>query len=144
MSDAEQNTREADLLIDRMRSVRSAGYAHAHELQREAKRLVDWKEYVLTKPLVSVAASTLLGFVIIRSTVRAARSSMPQSLDAKRNFASTASRNSTLVGSAVSFATSLATSAIKSYVASFVQGIISERSTDDRLQKFNSNVKDSA
>ena len=142
MSDAAQDTQQADLLIERMRSVRSAGYSHVHELQREAKRLVDWKEYVLTKPLASVAASSLLGFVIIRSTMRAVTAPKPQSSDANRNSASV-SRDSTFAGSAVNFATSLATSAIKSYVASFLQGIISERSTDDRLQKFNSKVKDS-
>lgn len=144
MSGAAQNTKEADLLIEQMGSVRTAGYAHVHELQKEAKRLVDWKEYVLTKPLASVAVSSLLGFVITRSIMSAATGPKPQSLDAKSSSASLVSRNSTITGEVVSFATSLATSAIKSFVASFLQGIISERSTDDRLQKFNSKVKDTA
>ena len=144
MSGITQNKQEADLLIERMGSVRSAGFSHVNDLQREAKRLVDWKEYVLTKPLVSVALSSLLGFVITRSTMRAAIEPKPQILDAKSSSASIVSRNSTFAGGVANFATSLATSAIKSYATRFLQSIISERSTHDRLQKFNSKVKDIA
>lgn len=144
MSHAEQKEQGADWLIEQMDSVRSAGFSHVHELQREAKRLVDWKEYVLTKPLASIAVSSLLGFVITRSTMRAATTTKPQSSNAKNSSASIAARNSTLTGRALNFGTSLATAAIKSYVASLLKGVITERSTDDRLQKFDSKVKDSA
>lgn len=141
MSDVAQNAKEMDLLIERMHAVRSAGHSHVDELQDEAKRLIDWKEYVLTKPLVSVVAASLMGFLIARSTSKAVLEIKPRRTDADSVLNSKASGTPTLAGGFVNLATSIASSAVKSYVAKSLQRIISERSTSDRFQKFDSKVK---
>ena len=49
---------EAEQIVERMCSVRNAGYDHVVALQGEAKRLIDWKEYARAKPILT----TLPGF----------------------------------------------------------------------------------
>jgi hypothetical protein len=62
-----------------MRMVRMSGNAHAIDLQGKAKRLVDWKEYVKAKPILSVASVSLLGFGLVRNLMLAAPKPSPSS-----------------------------------------------------------------
>ena len=130
---------EVDLLVERMHSVRSAGCVHVSELQGEAKRLVDWKEYVLTKPLVSVAAASLVGFFIVRSAMRPPAIPLRQGLESQQLPTTSSSLKSTVVNGILSFATSLASSAIKNYVANLAQSSISEGGSSDRFSQFKTN-----
>ena len=68
---------DVDELLARMQSVRACGYYHAEVLHGEAKRLVDWKEYVRAKPLMSIAVASLVGFSIVRSTLLANSQTSP-------------------------------------------------------------------
>jgi hypothetical protein len=142
MKRSEQKTEDANSIMDRMRSVRSSGRSHAYELQGEAHRLVDWKEYVLTKPLVSLAVTSVLGFAIARSTMRAITKPQatfpPISGDTINNSAARAS----FASGALALGTAIASSAIKSYFANLIQRSISERDSSDRLHKFNSRIND--
>lgn len=112
---------DADLILKRMQAVRSAGHCHADELQGEMKRLVDWKEYVLAKPLFSVAAASVLGFALVRSTARSVSRSVPQSQPILSDVTPAVSLKSTIASGVLSLASTLASSAIKSYIASLSQ-----------------------
>jgi len=126
---------EAELLIRRMRTLRSEGHSHAGEIQEEAKRLVDWKEYVLAKPLTTVAASFLLGFVIVRSFANAKPESLSQRLNSSLLPAASGSLGSTIARGAITLATSVASSALKNYVSQFTQDFTSGREPNDRFQE---------
>jgi len=129
---------EADALIERMRTVRSAGYSHADEIQEEAKRLIDWKEYVLTKPLTSVAATFLLGFVVVRNLARPAPELAPQDLNANRYPSSNLSLGSTIARGALTLATSVVSSALRKYVSQFTQDYTFGRESSDPTHEFKS------
>lgn len=144
MNSSELKPEDVDSIIGRMHALRSSGRSHAVELQGEAQRLVDWKEYVLTKPLVSVAAASVLGFAIVRSTMRAftlpqARSSAVLSVPSTDR-----SLKSSFAGGVISLGTSIASSAIKSYFSNLIQRSISERGSSDRLHEFNTRLNDIA
>ena len=131
MRGSERKALDVETLIERMRYVRSAGQSHASELQGEAKRLVDWKEYVLAKPIVSIAAASVLGFAIVRSTMRAISSPTPSSDDARIRPATESSVVSNVASGAMALGTSIASSAIKSYFANLVQRSLVERGSSD-------------
>jgi len=126
---------EADLLIRRMRAVRSEGYSHAVEIQEEAKRLVDWKEYVLAKPLTTVAASILLGFVVVRKFARVAPESQSQRLDTSQHLPTSTSLGSTIARGAFTLATSVASTALRNYISQFTQDFTAGRKSNDRFQE---------
>ena len=144
MKSSDQKTEDANLLIERMRSVRSSGRSHAFELQGEAKRLVDWKEYVLTKPLVSVAAASVFGFAIVRSTMRAITKPQARSAPIPSDPLNDRSAKSNFAGGVITLGTSIASSAIRSYFANLIQRSLSERDSSDRLHQFNSRINDIA
>ena len=132
---------EANCLIERMRTVRSAGYSHAGEIQEEAKRLVDWKEYVLAKPLTSVTATFLTGFVIVRGLTRIARESSSLTLNSKPNFLTSGSLGSTIARSAMTLATTVASSAVRNYISKFTHDITYGRESNDRSNELQSQDK---
>ena len=132
MKSEESSSQQADLLIDRMRVVRSVGYSHAHALQGEAKRLVDWREYVLSKPLVSVAAVSVLGFAIVRGVLRSVSVTTRENPLDTSQFNSNGLAKSTLMNGVLTLGTSIASSAIKRYVANLVQNGITDRGESDR------------
>ncbi len=142
MNSSEQEPVGVDSIIGRMHALRSSGRSHAVELQGEAQRLVDWKEYVLTKPLVSVAAASVFGFAIVRSTMLAL--SKPKVLSSTVAIDSSTARplKSNFAGGVISLGTSIASSAIKSYFANLIQRSISEGGSSDRLHEFNSRYND--
>jgi hypothetical protein len=138
MNSSKHKTEEANAIIARMQSVRSSGRSHACELQGEAHRLFDWKEYVLTKPLVSVATVSVLGFTIVRSAMRAFAKPTAKSSALSREPMAYKSAKPSFSGGVVSLSASIASSAIKSYFANLVQRSISERGSSDRFHRFNS------
>ena len=135
MSSCGSDADDIELLIERMNTVRSAGYSHAEQLQGEAKRLVDWREYVLAKPISSVAFASILGFVITRSTMNSTPRPISNPLPLEKSELVNASVPASFAGGVIGLATSIASSAIKSYVANWVQARILERSSHDRLRE---------
>ena len=128
---------DADAIIERMRLVRTAGHDHADELHGEAKRLVDWTEYVRAKPLVSIAVASVLGFSIARSAMRTvSEPSLPDSA-AKGLPIATKSIRSSLTKGLVTLALSIATSAVKNYFVTLSQRSNSEGVSNDRFRHFN-------
>ena len=125
---------EAEQIVERMCSVRNAGYDHVVALQGEAKRLIDWKEYARAKPILFVAAASLLGFSIVRKTTQVVfKSPLPttvvgDSTNDPKSF------RSTLTSSVVTLATSMATNAIKSCIVNMMQRVNSEGSSNDRFR----------
>ncbi|HUP78975.1 MAG TPA: hypothetical protein VM260_10500 [Pirellula sp.] len=131
--------RESDVneLLARMQKVRASGYNHAGELHGEAKRLVDWKEYVRSKPLLSVAVASLVGFSLVRSAVGTnshathARASSNNSLE---NLNSSQSSQSSWKSGAMGFVSNLASIALKHYLTSFLQPRNTEGGFNDRFR----------
>jgi hypothetical protein len=144
MKSSEQKIEDASSIIERMQSLRSSGRSHACELQGEAHRLVDWKEYVLTKPLVSLTVASVLGFAFVRSSMRAITKPLSKNPPISSDSTTDSSAKSSFVGGVVSLSTSIASSAIKSYFANLIQRSISERGLSDRLHQFDSRINDIA
>ncbi len=61
---------EADTIQNSMRSIRNRRHKRIGELKIEAQRLVDWREYVKTAPVVSVVSSVVAGFMVINAFKR--------------------------------------------------------------------------
>lgn len=61
---------EADTIQNSMRSIRNRRHKRIGELKIEAQRLVDWREYVKTAPVVSVLSSVVAGFMVINAFKR--------------------------------------------------------------------------
>lgn len=131
MKVSESKALEVAALIERMRYVRSAGNLHASELQGEAQRLVDWKEYVLAKPLVSIAAASVFGFALARSTMRAISRTTRSSNDSQSRPTAESSVLANVASGAMALGTSIASSALKSYFANLVQRSLVERGSSD-------------
>ncbi len=113
-SNAEDDVQE---IVERMRSVRSSGVDYAGKLHGEAMRLVDWKEYVRAKPLVSIAAASLMGFTIMRGTMRASHGSALFVSSAKQPLFAARTMKSNFASGVLAIATSIASSAMKNYFA---------------------------
>ena len=115
------STDDGNYLLSRMESVRASGYDHAGELHCEAKRLVDWKEYVRSKPLMSVAVASVIGFSLVRSTLGI--SSQTNQLPSRNMNVqeSPTSSQSTWRSGAIALVSNVATTAIKHYLASLLQ-----------------------
>ncbi len=133
---------DAEAIIERMRLVRSAGHDHADELHGEAKRLVDWTEYVRSKPLFSIALASLLGFSIVRSAMRTVSEPYLPIAMARSLPIPTKSIRSTLTTGFISLAMSIANSAVKNYFATLSQRNNSEGVYNDRFRQFNSKDQD--
>lgn len=126
-------TDKVDELIEQMRAVRASGHDHAGALHGEAKRLVDWKEYVRSKPLVSIAVASLVGFSFVRG---AFRGSSPSSSASKIN--SVVMRSSpnqvSWKSSVIALATNVATTALKHYFTTLIQRGKAEGGSNDRFR----------
>ena len=125
---------EAEQIVERMCSVRKAGYDHIVALQGDAKRLIDWKEYVRAKPILFVAAASLLGFSIVRKTGHVASKSSSPTMVVGDSANDPKSFRSTLTSSVVKLATSMASNAIKSYIVNMIQRGKPEGSSNDRFR----------
>ena len=127
-------TEEVDDLIERMRAVRASGYDHAGALHGEAKRLVDWKEYVRSKPLVSIAVASLVGFSVVRSTLRSSSPLTSSSLGFSPVTTPSSSNQVTWKNSVISLATNVATTALKHYFTTLIQRGKTEGGFHDRFR----------
>ena len=125
---------EAEQIVERMRSVRAEGYDHVVALQSEAKRLVDWKEYARAKPILFVAAASLLGFGLVRKTAQVVLKPDSRTLIGENSLNDPRSFRSTLTSSMATLATSMVSNAIKSYIANMMQRANSEGNSNDRLR----------
>ncbi len=129
-------TDEVDEIMERMRAVRASGHDHAGALHGEAKRLVDWKEYVRSKPLISIAVATLVGFSVMRSTFGASSPSTTTSPSTgfQPLVTPSSSNHATWKSSVISMATNLATTALKNYFSTLLQRGKSEGGFHDRFR----------
>ncbi len=125
---------DRDRIIERMQSVRVAGENHLEELQGEAKRLVDWKEYVRSKPFLCVAAATLFGFGLVRKTVHVIAKPYPSHVASMDRTKDTKSFRSSVTSTVATLAVSIASNAIKKYIATLIQRGNSEGESNDRLR----------
>lgn len=122
--DAAKPAGDVNGLLSRMQSVRACGYNHATELHDEAKRLVDWKEYVRSQPLISIAAASVIGFSVVRSTLGTNSQSnppLPSSTTALENSKSSQSSQSSWKSGAFALVASVATTAAKYYLMTLLQ-----------------------
>ena len=117
---------EAQEIVERMCSVRNVGYDHVVALQGEAKRLIDWKEYVRAKPILFVAVASLLGFSIVRKATQVVSKSSSPTMVVGDFTKDSKSFRSTLTSSLATLATSMASNAIKSYIVNTIQCVNSE------------------
>ena len=135
--DAAKPAGDVNELLARMQRVRACGYYHAEELHSEAKRLVDWKEYVRSKPLTSIAVASLVGFSIVHSTFCAnSRTGQQHSSGnaVQTNSKSNKSISSSWESRVFELVASVATTAIKHYLASLLQPRRTEGGFNDRFR----------
>ena len=125
---------DTDQIIERMRLVRTSGKDHAIDLQGEAKRLLDWKEYVRAKPILSVVSATLLGFGVVRQLIFASSkpSTTPSTIQSLKLEPSPL--KTTLSSSIAKLASTIVTNAVKTYVANLMQHGAGKGNSHDRLQ----------
>lgn len=130
-----QRETDTDQIIERMRLVRMSGKDHAIDLQVEAKRLVDWKEYVRAKPILSIASASLLGFGLVRSLMIAASKPVPSSSTIQSLRLEPSPLKTTLSSSIANLATTIVTNAVKTYVANLMQNGTAKGILHDRFQQ---------
>ena len=128
------STDDGNYLLSRMESVRASGYDHAGELHGEAKRLVDWKEYVRSKPIMSVAVASLIGFSVVRSTLGKSSQTNQVPLGTINSLESSTPSQSTWKSGAIALVSNVATTAIKHYLASLLQRRSTEGGFNDRFR----------
>ncbi len=119
--DAAKPAGDVNELLSRMQSVRACGYNHATELHDEAKRLVDWKEYVRSQPLISIAAASLIGFSVVRSTLGTNSQSNPPLPSSTTALENSKSSQSSWKSGAFALVASVATTAAKYYLMTLLQ-----------------------
>ena len=129
---------EAKELLARMQMVRASGYNHAGELHGEAKRLVDWKEYVRSKPLMSIAVASLVGFSIVRSTLGTNSQVNPARASSNNTLENSLSGKSSWKSGAIALVSNVASTAVKHYLASLLQPRKTEGGFNDRFRKTDS------
>ncbi len=128
-----QSEMEADQIVDRMHSLRKSGYKQVVTLRGDAKRLVDWKEYVGAKPILSVAAASLLGFGVARK-LGLMFSRTPRTTPSYRQASVNSSSIGSTIGSSIAtLATTIATNAVRSYVTNLMSGT-AKGDVHDRFQ----------
>ncbi len=130
-----QRETDIDQIIERMRLVRMSGKDHAIDLQVEAKRLVDWKEYVRSKPILSVASVSLLGFWLARNLMLAASKPSPSSSTQQSLKLEPSPLKTTLSSSIANLASTIVTNAVKTYVANLMQHGTGKGNSHDRFQQ---------
>lgn len=124
---------EVEQIIERMRLVRLSSKDHVIDLQGEAKRLVDWKEYVRAKPILAVAGASLLGFGLAHNLVqpnpKLSTSLRTTPTGTTENISTRPSLGSTFATLAIS----ILSNALRAHVASMMQRGTGKESPNDRL-----------
>ena len=114
--------------------VRASGYNHAGELHGEAKRLVDWKEYVRSKPLMTVAVASLVGFSVVRSALGTNSIASPARQSNITPLVNSRASKSSWKSAAIALVANVASTAVKHYLASLIKPTKSEGGFNDRFQ----------
>ena len=134
-------------LLARMQSVRACGNYHAEELHVEAKRLVDWKEYVRSQPLMSIAVASMVGFSIVRSALGTNSQSNPplpcsttplENSNSSQSSQSIQPRQSNWKSGAIALIASVATTVAKYYLVTLLQPRRTEGGFNDRFRNTDS------
>jgi hypothetical protein len=70
---------DGEYVVRRMEAIRSVSESHVADLRQEAQRMVDWREHVRSKPLLSAAVAVVAGWTLVRGLVprRAQRYEQP-------------------------------------------------------------------
>lgn len=127
-----KSTSKTDAIVERMRQIRSSGLEDAVQLHEDAKRLVDWKSYVRTKPFLSIAVAALIGFAAFRKGVVAGQTkstggaSLPQPTYARLHIPN-AWRSR-----AIAVVSQFVAGTLKKYLLNLVQREVLERTSHDR------------
>jgi hypothetical protein len=123
---------DAESIQNLMESIRRRRGKRVSDLETEAHRLVDWKEYVRTAPLMSLIASAATGFLVFNTFVRPPSSSIART-DAPLSGNSPIQAKTTnrskipwLVSLAMPIITDAAKKYIKQSLLSAIQGPSSE------------------
>ncbi len=135
---ASKQTGDVDELLARMQSVRASGHYHAGELHGEANRLVDWKEYVRSKPLMSIAVASLVGFSVVRSTLGTNSPANIPLPGRTTDFGNTKPNQASWKSGAIALVANVASTAIKHYFASLLQPRKTEGGFNDRFRNTSS------
>ncbi len=63
-------SKNAEQIVSRMEAVRRYGRFHAIELREDAKKVIDWREHVRSKPLIAASLASTAGFLLFRLATR--------------------------------------------------------------------------
>ncbi len=119
---------EAESIQSLMKAVRDKRSKRVFDLQTEAHRFVDWKEYVRTAPIISLIGSSAAGFLVVNGL----RNSLPPATLPRENLAptqanvATASKMQWLVSLAMPILTNTAKKYIAQTLSSILQGTSNE------------------
>ncbi len=125
---------DAELIQNLMKAVRDKRSERVFELQTEAHRLVDWKEYVRTAPIASLIGSAAAGFLVVNGLQRsppAARALPVQSPSTQSNAATNAATKARLPW-LVSLAMPIVTNAAKKYIAQSLSSLLQGSSNESK------------
>jgi hypothetical protein len=112
---------DADQIVHQMQLARSAGREQIAELHVEAKRLLDWKEYVRSMPILTVAAASLFGYGVVRNAALVFQRTNSPALNVDNAISSTKTLQSTLTASLSTLAMSILSNAVRSYLRKLTQ-----------------------
>ena len=58
---------DGDMIVSRMRELRSTGQSDVVQLHAQAERVTDWREHVRAQPIVTAVSSTVVGYMVARA-----------------------------------------------------------------------------
>ncbi len=68
-----QKTEDVNELLQRMRTLRNSGTRDVQQLQVEMERVSDWREHVRARPVATAVTAAVVGFVVVRTSMRQQR-----------------------------------------------------------------------
>ena len=71
------NHDDSSLIISRMRKLRSTGQRDVNQLHAQAERVTDWREHARAQPVLTVIASAVVGYSVVRALVGQAVANQP-------------------------------------------------------------------
>jgi len=95
-----------------MHALRSTGDRDVRQLQNEMERVVDWREHVRARPVLSVAAAAIVGFTVVRAVFATRPAAVPRS---------TAQENRSASGSALAFVGGIASTMARRWIVEYVK-----------------------
>lgn len=107
---------------------------HVGDLQVEAKKLSDWREYVRSWPLMSVAIATTVGFSAARNAANAVAQNGVTGPKPIFLASTTSPKGAHWTSPVYDLAKGLVLSSIKQYLSVLVQRLATQEDTHDRLR----------